>query len=386
MKILVTDGSYSHSLSITRTLGKRGHEVYVLDSKKPSLCGVSNYCKGEILSPDLADKKKFIRFLIPLLKKAKFDILIPVGSRSVRVISEHKKVIENYTLLVILDFEKIKNVFNKIFVYALADKIDIPYPKTVTPKDQNEINKISEKFDYPVVIKAQEDTGGHLVEYVNRKSELAKRYRDFCIKYKQKELPMIQQYIKGDGYGFFAIYQDGKPKRIFMHHRIRESPPKGGASSCAESFFDSVLKDYGIKLLNHLEWHGVAMVEFKKDEQGYHLMEINPKFWGSLDLAIASGVDFPNALCRMAQGVELTYSEDFIVGLRFQWPFSDDLVHIALRPLSIPSYVKDFLSPRVKMNVLISDLKPNMVELKNSLIYLARNAKRYLSYSHKVLF
>ena len=42
-------------------------------------------------------------------------------------------------------------------------------------------------------------------------------------------------------------------------------------------------------------WHGVAMVEFKRDERDDtpRLMEINGRFWGSLQLAIDAGVDFP---------------------------------------------------------------------------------------------
>ena len=86
-----------------------------------------------------------------------------------------------------------------------------------------------------------------------------------------------------------------------MHRRIRERLVMGGPSTCAESVYDSKLLDYGLRVLKNLKWHGVAMVEFKKDsiDGEFKLMEINPKFWGSLDLAIASGVDFPYLLYNM---------------------------------------------------------------------------------------
>jgi predicted ATP-grasp superfamily ATP-dependent carboligase len=78
-----------------------------------------------------------------------------------------------------------------------------------------------------------------------------------------------------------------------MHRRIREYPITGGASTAAESFYDPALRDLRLTLLRALNWHGVAMVEFKKDQRdGTHKL-INAKFWGSLDLAIAAGVDFP---------------------------------------------------------------------------------------------
>lgn len=87
-----------------------------------------------------------------------------------------------------------------------------------------------------------------------------------------------------------------------MHKRIRELYTMGGPSTCAISVYDPKLLDYGLKILGALNWHGIAMVEFKKDSKDgtFKLMEINPKFWGSLDLAIASGIDFPYLLYKMA--------------------------------------------------------------------------------------
>jgi predicted ATP-grasp superfamily ATP-dependent carboligase len=89
-----------------------------------------------------------------------------------------------------------------------------------------------------------------------------------------------------------------------MHRRLRETPPSGGPSSCAVSIFENDLKSAGIKLLDHLQWHGVAMAEFKRDAKSsqLYLLEINPKFWGSLDLALDSGVDFPALAARVALG------------------------------------------------------------------------------------
>jgi hypothetical protein len=53
-------------------------------------------------------------------------------------------------------------------------------------------------------------------------------------------------------------------------------------------------------------WHGVAMVEFKIDrrDQLPKLMEINGRFWGSLQLAIDAGVDFPAILLQTLEAVE----------------------------------------------------------------------------------
>jgi hypothetical protein len=63
------------------------------------------------------------------------------------------------------------------------------------------------------------------------------------------------------------------------------------------------------------------MVEFRREQRTgtSYLMEINARFWGSLQLAIDCGLDFPADLYRMALGERLTPSEHYQVGRRGRW-------------------------------------------------------------------
>src|SRR5678815_1154177 len=91
----------------------------------------------------------------------------------------------------------------------------------------------------------------------------------------------------------------------FAHRRIREKPPSGGVSVLSESVAaDPETVRKSLALLSALDWNGTAMVEYKQDRvtgQRY-LMEINGRFWGSLQLAIDAGVDFPALLVAAALG------------------------------------------------------------------------------------
>ena len=74
----------------------------------------------------------------------------------------------------------------------------------------------------------------------------------------------------------------------------------GGASAYRESVaVDATLYDYAVRLLREHRWTGLAMVEFKANGAGAKLMEINGRVWGSLPLAVASGVDFPGMLADL---------------------------------------------------------------------------------------
>jgi protein-tyrosine-phosphatase/predicted ATP-grasp superfamily ATP-dependent carboligase len=117
--------------------------------------------------------------------------------------------------------------------------------------------------------------------------------------------PVIEQdYFRGRGFGVEVLFEHGEPRWLFAHERIHELPVTGGASSYRRAVgVPEVLRRATIDLLSSLDWHGVAMVEFKVADDGdYRLMEINPRLWGSLPLAIAAGVNFPLGLLRLATG------------------------------------------------------------------------------------
>ena len=60
------------------------------------------------------------------------------------------------------------------------------------------------------------------------------------------------------------------------------------------------------------------MVEFKKDVRTgeYKLMEINPRIWGSMPLAIVSGVDFPYLWYKIATDKDIEAIERYNNGVK----------------------------------------------------------------------
>src|SRR2546430_8599658 len=85
-----------------------------------------------------------------------------------------------------------------------------------------------------------------------------------------------------------------------------------------------------IWILDHVGWHGAAMVEFKVRADGRpYLMEINPRFWGSLQLAIDAGVDFPWLAYQLAAGLTPDSVEGYRIGVRNRWLLGD-LDHVYL--------------------------------------------------------
>jgi hypothetical protein len=109
---------------------------------------------------------------------------------------------------------------------------------------------------------------------------------------------LVQGFVPGSGAGAFVLRWQGRIIARMMHLRLHEMPHTGGASSLRVSWWhEAMMRDAAAKLA-HIDWQGVAMVEYRWDraQDSFHLMEMNLRFWGSLHLALFAGVDFPRLL------------------------------------------------------------------------------------------
>jgi predicted ATP-grasp superfamily ATP-dependent carboligase len=334
--VLLTDGNYKNTYVILRALKEQGLKVGVLINSFFSLSFFSRYPdKRYFISTNLlkdSSEKSFLLYkseLMKILKNDEIRVFMPVGNLSFRFASKYEEELKKYTRISVAKKDTIEIAQNKKKTFEFAENIGIPIPKTVIIKDKDDILKVSETMNYPCVIKKTNFYEGGVI-YCNNKSELKESLNRLINKMKTgASYPIIQEYIEGPGTGFYGIFKNGKCINFFMHERIREYPTTGGASTFAKSIYSKNLKSLGIKLLESLEWNGVAMVEFKKDikDGSYKLMEINPKFWGSLELSYKAGINFPylNYLIALNEAEEFpsyTYKNDVF----FRWIIPDDML------------------------------------------------------------
>ena len=390
-KVLVTDGNQRSTLALTRALGRQGVSVTVAAEEFPCLCSESKYCSQTLVyrSP-LSDPDGFANDILKELERGNYDLLIPMADLTAFLVSENKKRFSQCTRIPLPEKEVFEKASDKAEVLRLAQENGIPIPRTYFIKDFDEMKDLSTHLAYPVVIKPRRSKlfvgNGWVhagVDYAHSAEELIFKCEN------QKEPlppPLIQERITGSGYGVFGLFNRGQPRAIFCHRRLREKPPSGGVSVLSESIpVDPLMKSYAICVLEKLSWHGVAMVEFKFDPKDRQpkLMEINPRFWGSLQLSINSGVNFPYLLYRMIVDGDVEAVWEYKEGAKNRWLLGD-LDHLLARllksdrklnlPPGFPSRWKSlwqflkFSERNLKYEVLtLDDPKPGFFELKEYL-------------------
>lgn len=367
-RVFVSDADYANSLAAVRSLGKKGIEVVAGSSSRHAQAFYSRYCAERLVYPSLDDKDGFTDFVLKHLHADRIDVLLPIGYDANVAVSKHLAEFSKLTRVPVAGWEAMRIASDKSLTLKFAADLGVGIPRTYSSPDQVD--------SFPVVVKST--VGSGRMRYINSREELTNLEMSNAV---------IQEYVPGTGYGFFALMNRGEPRALFMHRRIREYPITGGASTAAESVFDEELKDIGLKLLKALSWHGVAMVEVKKDirDGRFKLMEINPKFWGSLDLAIASGVDFPYLAVRMAVDGDVEPVLDYRTGVVFTWPLPYGVLHALAKPTSAWQSFRDCLNREVMSNIWPDDIVPNLVQAVSTLGAVAKRAgSGTLRYPHGV--
>jgi predicted ATP-grasp superfamily ATP-dependent carboligase len=360
--VLVTDGDQRSALALVRSLGRAGIPVTVAASGPQSLAGSSRYCVKRVCYPSPhTDIANFQRFLSEEIARGGYRMLIPVTDVTVRLVAEMRDRMAGQIIIPMPPAEVIHQSQDKAFVLALAQKLGIACPRTVTPADGEDVREVARDLAFPVVIKSRfsyfyQDgrwRSGR-VQYASSPEELAARYRESSQHIPQ---PLVQEKLNGEGRGVFLLVWNGQLKGAFCHRRLREKPPWGGVSVHRESIpLDQKLVEQSFTLLKALGWQGVAMVEFKMDARDgtAKLMEVNGRFWGSLQLAIDAGADFPLLLYRLATGENVPAQFEYRVGVKSRWLLGD-LDHLLIT-MRNPGALNGS-APRSRLHALAQFLK-----------------------------
>lgn len=338
-RVLVLDALQRCALAVTRSLGKRGIPVVTADETKSALAGCSRFSENYFRYPSpRLQPAQFISSLAALVRSENIQIILPMTELTTMLLLQNKSSFEGVSIP-FPDIDTVNSLADKCSLMHLAESMDIPIPATRYLDNQSALPNCTANSGYPVVLKPgmSWEYDNHAwfrttVRFAGSQSE-AERLVASDPAFRTRPF-LLQECIEGKGQGIFALYDRGKGIVFFSHRRVREKPPRGGVSVLSESVpVDPVLLSYARRLLDHAAWHGIAMVEFKVAKDGTpYLMEVNTRFWGSLQLAVDAGVDFPWLLYQIACDIEPDPVVDFKTGVRLRWLLGDiDSLYLTLR-------------------------------------------------------
>jgi hypothetical protein len=371
--VLVTDTDYVIGIGALRDLGAAGYTVHSTSVAPDALGARSSYLNGSHAQcPPYEQREQFAEWLESHTRRLGVSLIVPGSDRFLIAIRPH---FEKYARLIPApDAETLYSVNNKYLLFRRFAGADDPSLRehlpphaliddTAVPPDADPLFR---SLGGPLYIKASATSSpNNTPDSVFRCDDPASATAALAALRSSYRNALVQGFVRGAGVGVFLLIWDGQVLARFMHQRLHENPHTGGVSTFRKSIWQPEIFADAEKRLQFLSWRGVAMLEYKWDPASgqFYLLEINGRLWGSLHLALHSGVLFPRLLADAHFGRVAADPAPIRVGVRCRYTFPLEMRYLRSllldpdvpmpRKLSaILEFLWLFANPRVKSDLL----------------------------------
>lgn len=302
-RVLILGEDTRSFLAVVRSLGRSGLDVHVGNAPPESPSLRSRYIKyAHELPLYHAGETAWIDKLNELVKMWDFDLVIPCHDSSIVPLQSNRRRLEKPERFYLVSDEAFEVFFDKIKTYGLANKLAVRVPRQRVINSKRELQDVASELGFPLVLKPPSSVKGDSPA-LRREVRKFRNLDEIC-DLSEEDLGSdfaAQENFVGIGVGVELLALQGEILTAFQHERVHEAPT-GGISGYRKSVpLDPELLDAARLLVSSVRYTGVCMIEFKRNpcSGDWVLIEINARFWGSLPLSVAAGIDFPSYLYQM---------------------------------------------------------------------------------------
>jgi predicted ATP-grasp superfamily ATP-dependent carboligase len=321
MKKALVLGNVSRAiLAVIRSLGRGGVQPHLAWHDPACVSLWSRYAhRTHHLPPYSPTDDAWKTALCQLMQREKFDLVLPCSDVDTLACQRHREELGQYGRLYVPNPAACAVFFDKLKTNELARAVGVRIPREIVVTEAQPATALVAELGLPLVLKPRRTFDPEQPE-MQLKVHKAYTIEDF-----HRLLPpllefgpvAVQENFLGQGAGVELLLNAGEPMLAFQHLRVHE-PLQGGQSTYRQSTaLTPELLDAAVRLLRAVQYHGVAMVEFKLNSATgrWVFIEVNARFWGSLPLAVAAGADFPLALYQFLVEGRTHFPQQYRQGL-----------------------------------------------------------------------
>jgi len=307
INVLITAVGSATAISVIKGLRMQNeYDVFIVGTDindANTIAGVQ-FCDTFFKVSPANKEREFIEKLVDIIKLKSIDLVIPIVDTELEVISKNKEILEKYTNILISSYKTIMTYNDKYETYKFFLEHNIPTPKTILVESNipekilAEINNAG--IDFPVIAKPRKGVSSRGVWEIYNEKEI--------VLVNRIKGPIIQEKIFGQEYTI-DVFSDGKkPIAIVPRKRIET---RAGISYKGETEYDKTLISIAKKIVKELDIYGPANIQVIKGRDEINVIEVNPRFSGSLPLTIAAGINMPLLAIKLAMGETLDPIDKF---------------------------------------------------------------------------
>ena len=293
-------------LAVVRSLGRQGVTVHVAPFDHASAAMASRYIhRVHRLPPLQLDPEGWITALLAVCESARPDFIVPCDDRSIIPLQHfHERVA--HLRLGLPGAQAYEAFFDKGHTRALAERCGVPVAPGRVLSDADTAEQLIAELGLPLFVKPR---NSYLLRALESRRNVHPCHKVRDLQQVLQAIPRRDEYLveanfNGTGVGVSVLAKDGVVSQVFQHRRVREPVGGGGSSYRKSEALSPELEQMTLALARASRLDGVAMFEYKVDDATGRkaLLEVNARFWGSLPLAMAAGVDFPWLWFQQALG------------------------------------------------------------------------------------
>lgn len=298
ISVLIPDGESPFAYHVLNCLADVADvDVHILSEAANALTRYSRVTKSFHL---LKQDQTLVDGVADVCSQVHVDLCMPVGADGVYYFSQHREKVEGITKLLLMESsDMLMSVGDKARFADLLRSHDLPHPYSITSRAQldTEIDSLA----FPVLVKSRGGGGGEGIDKCESHQNLLERVNgqpDFFEEF------IIQEYVEGEDVDCSTFCRDGNILAYTMQRGLFVDPKSYLPVEAIEFVHHPGVLDVATKLVSALKWNGIAHIDtrIRSSDSSIDVIEINTRFWGSLEGSLYAGVNFPYIACLASLG------------------------------------------------------------------------------------
>jgi len=293
-------GMGANGLGVTRSLGEAGVRVTGVEVARWAPEFFSRYCDPLVCASPDAEPERVLELLLAEGERlARPAVLLPASDAFALFMSRYRVELGRRFLFALPPPSVLEALLDKWLQHQMAERAGIPCPQTFHPGSMAEVARIKREIDYPAFLKP---CASHLWApvfgikgfRVDGPTDLQRRLAEIA----PSGLDVIVQSIvpgPNTNHRMVNAYIDDSNRPLMLHvqRKIRQYPTDFGNGTLNESVQAQDASELGARLLQRLQYRGLANIEFKRDARTgeLKLIEVNPRLGGTNILATRCGAN-----------------------------------------------------------------------------------------------
>ena len=324
---VVTDVWARGAVAAVRAFGQAGLQPIVAAASGAAAGLWSRYRSGQIVGADPVRRpEEFVRLIGSIAEGGADVVIYPGQEESLDALLAHSDLLPPSAVLPYPDASAVDQVRNKATMKRHAERVGFRPPETLFEGTAEGLGAAG--LAPPFVVKPlAKGSVIAMTTIVESQAQLERLLRDVP----GGERVIAEERVIGRLIAVSLVLdRDGRVVAQFQQRSRRTWPLDAGPSSVAVSTApDPELIERSAALLADAGFWGLAQIQYLAGEDGVRgPIDVNPRFFGSLPLALAAGANLPVAWHAVATGAPVDGPAPYREGVTYRWLEADLLAAI----------------------------------------------------------